>query len=346
MTNPMLDRTAWDDATPDPSLLVADGHQVSVNVRDNCLVIKDGPDGDRVRPIPAVPAIVKHVVITGSHGYVTVEAERWMTNHGITWAHIESVGSYPRTVSTSGPTASSPKLRRRQAMCGEGFPFFDAGLAITRRLLAQKIDGQAHNVETLFGDFEAAKEIKAWGERLPLADDIKTMHGFEGNAAKAYWQAWDNMPIRWKGIRPAKPHWQKFDARASKRHEFDINRNATDPINAALNYAYHLAETTCVIACHGAGLDPEFGISHSDDDGRYSFALDLVEVLRPWCDAKIIELFREPVVKTNFEEVRLGKKDGVCRIKAPLTHRIVSDVHAVSNVLQPAIKDIVKILSM
>lgn len=345
MTNPMLDRTAWDDATPNPAFLVVDGYKYSASVRDNCLYIVDGPDNDRTRRIPVVPAVVRHIVYLGSHGYITKEAERWMTNQGITWASIESVGSYPRTLSVSGPAASSPKLRRRQALCGAGLPFQDIGFAITRRLLAEKIEGQAWNAESLFGNKDAAKEIRAWGERLPLADDIETMHGFEGNAASAYWQVWDGMPVRWKGNRPGKPHWQCFDARASLRHAFDTNRNATDPVNAALNYGYHLIETASVIACHGAGLDPEFGISHSDKDGRYSFALDLMEVLRPWCDAKIVELFREPVLKAYFEEVKIGRKDGVCRVKTPFTHSIAAAVQGVTSKLQPAISDVVKLLN-
>lgn len=342
----MLDLTAWDDATPDPSLLVVDGYKVSVTVRDNCLKIMDGPDGDRSRNVPAVPRVVKHIIITGSHGFVTVEAERWMANHGITWAHIETISEYPRILSQSGPRSSSPKLRRRQAMCGTGLPFADLGVTITRRLLSEKMEGQACNAESLFGNREAVKEILMWKDKLSFTDDIKTMQGFEGNAAKAYWDAWDGMPIRWKGPRPAKPHWQAFDARSSKRHTFDINRNATDPINATLNLGYHIAETMCIVACNGAGLDPELGISHLDEDGRYSFALDLVEVLRPWVDAEIVGIFRKPVLKAYFEEVKLGKIDGVCRTKKPFTHQVATSVHGVVNKLQPAINDIVKILSM
>lgn len=58
-------------------------------------------------------------------------------------------------------------------------------------------------------------------------------------------------------------------------------RPPTDPINAALSYAYALLTKDIVATCLGVGLDPYLGVLHSPRFGRPSLALDLAEEFRP-----------------------------------------------------------------
>ena len=58
-------------------------------------------------------------------------------------------------------------------------------------------------------------------------------------------------------------------------------RNAVDPGNAILNYAYAVALGNSTRALIALGLDPTFGFLHADKSGRLSLSYDVIEVLRP-----------------------------------------------------------------
>jgi CRISPR-associated endonuclease Cas1 len=343
----MLDISEWEDATPDPSIVIADGPSVRISaiggsrsrsgaVNGASLVIKDGPDGTRERVISKVPATVKRLIILGTHGYMSLEAKRWLADAGISWAHIETKGSRIRTLGVSGGDVD-PKLMRNQAMCATGLPLEETGLAISRRFIAEKLEGQAWNCEALLDNRIAGRYIRERIEALPAMISVESIRGVEGDAAACYWSAWHGYPIRWQAPRPIKAHWQAFNDRKTLLRAWETNKDATDPINAVLNYAYHIAEVECVLACHAAGLSPVMGIMHADKAGRDSFALDLIEPLRPWVDNVVLGIFKSSMDKRWFSEVRRGSKDGAVEIQAPLTHRVVSGVHAMASKLQPAV---------
>lgn len=345
--HPMLDITEWEDATPDPSLVIADGPSVKISaiggsrsrsgaVNGASLVIKDGPGGKRERVFAKVPSKVERLVILGGHGYMSHEAKRWLADAGVSWAHIETGGRRVRTLDTSGADTNA-KLMRQQAMCAPGLPLEHVGLAITRRFIAEKLEGQAWNCSVILGNEVAAKYIRGQIDKLPGADNVKSIRGIEGDGAACYWSAWQGYPVRWKKPAPINPLWQAFPTRKTMLYSWETNKDATDPINAVLNFAYHMAEIECVLACHAAKLSPVMGISHTDRDGRDSFALDLIEPLRPWVDGMVLNLFKSSMDKRYFSTIRRNGKDGVVEVAAPLTHRIVAEVHSMASKLQPAI---------
>lgn len=330
MTHPMLDVSGWDDITPDPRVLVADGTSVTVNVYGGCLNIKDGPQSaKRERVIPKVPRTVRHIVILSTHGYVSLEAQSWMHHCDITWCVIDPTGKAPHMITVSGQNIS-PKLMRKQALCSPDGPMADVGIAIIRRYITRKLEGQAANAELLLGNVDVAKEIRTHIDNVAVADSVAKITGYEGLAATKYWDAWDGLPVRWLKPAPKQPHWQEFSVRRTLRRTYEDNRGATDPINAALNFGYKMAETECTLACYTANLSPAMGISHVDRIGRDSFALDLIETIRPRVDEIILGIFSRPMDKRLFTEDR----EGIVRLRAPLTHEIASAVHAIAYQIQ------------
>jgi len=319
----MLDRDAWDQANGDPSLIIADGPSVTVQVHGSMLVIKDGPlNNTRERAIARVPRIVKHVAILTAHGYVSLQAMRWMDDCEITWAIVDRSGQFPNTLGVSGAYVN-PMYLRQQAMCAPGMPAWFTGVKIMRRLIERKIEGQAWNVETVLGLAETAKTIREMIPKVQAARSTETIRGYEGNAADTYWDAWKGLPVVWKRPVPSQPHWIRFPSRRTLRRSWETNRGATDPINAALNFGYKCAETECTLAALAASLSPAMGIGHVDRPGRDSFALDLIEPMRPRVDRIILEIMSEPLDKRWFKESR----EGIVTVCSPLTHRILASVH-------------------
>jgi CRISPR-associated endonuclease Cas1 len=338
----MTDLQGWDDMTPDPALIVADGVSVTVNVYKEMLVIKDGPADDaRERRYAKVPRKVKHVVIFSPHGYVSTGAMRWMHDVGITWAVIDRSGKQPRTVGLSGGTVNA-SLMRRQAYAARGGPLEAIGIEIIRCFLTGKLQGQAFNARYLLGNPAQSDAIEAQLAALQRMDSLSRLGGTEGLAAREYWQAWKDLPVQWSYPQPIKPHWVKYPGRPSLARA-DSNRRASDPVNSMLNFGYHLAETECILALQAAGLSPDMGIAHTDVQGRASFALDLIEVMRPKVDEVVLNIASERMDKRWFSE----DAEGVVRVVAPLSHKLAAEIRSerVAGHLIPDVRNTVTMLN-
>lgn len=337
----MLDLTAWADATPDPAVCVADGSSVAITVNDGCLVIKDGPRGQRVRRYAKVPRILKYLVILDMHGYMSFDAHAWLDDCQVVWAHIDHRRGYPRTLANSG-RYTDPVLVRRQAFCGPDGPLAALGVEIIKRTITTKLAGQASNAEYLLGNPVTAKLIRSMIEDVQAADNIDAITGIEGNAASLYFPLWRGMPVRWKAPKPAKPHWLAYPERKTLRRGYETNKDATDPVNALLNFGYKVAETECALSCYGVALSPAMGISHyRDEPKRDSFALDLLETLRPEVDRIVLDMLAQPFDKRLF----LEDATGIVSLRAPLTHALISRVHSIAYQALPDLYWIAKRLA-
>lgn len=96
------------------------------------------------------------------------------------------------------------------------------------------------------------------------------MRGIKGAAAAIYFREIGSTVLAGSRGTP-------FAAQFQGRHR----RPATDPLNAALSFAYGLLARQCTLALATAGLDPRQGFLHAVRAGRPALALDLMEPLRP-----------------------------------------------------------------
>jgi CRISP-associated protein Cas1 len=102
------------------------------------------------------------------------------------------------------------------------------------------------------------------------------------------------------------------------------NWNASHPINAMLKYAYAVLMTEMRIKAIADGFDPMLVIVH--DQRHYfkertpSFALDLMEPLRPVVDRAILKMAAEETFSGADFQLQ---SDGVCRLNPELARRVV-----------------------
>lgn len=335
MTHPMLDLSAWNAANDDDSLIIADGKGVYINVhgqyRDDAtrqvnggvLVIKDGPMGEtRIREIARVPRTVKHLAILTNNGSFSLNAMSWLKDCEITWAVIDRSGRTPRRLGTSEGYIN-PDYVTQQVLCRPGMPNASVGVKIVRYLITEKLQGQADNAELVLRSPSAAAFIRSQIPAVARARSVETIRGIEGAAADEYWGVWRGRILEWKRPYPADEHWIVYPSRHSLRYTWETNRNATDPVNALLNFGYHCAEIECSLACYAASLSPAMGIGHATRGGRDSFALDLIEIMRPRVDRIILDILSKPLDKRWFR----ADRQGVVMCTSPLTHKVVSAVH-------------------
>lgn len=171
-----------------------------------------------------------------------------------------------------GPVSGNVLLRRAQH---EASLNPEVALAIARNMVAGKVQNARQVV--LRGAREVASnkhadELRDTAEvlartiqRLPACEDLSTLRGLEGDAARAYFSILDRL---------VSVDQETFKMNGRSR------RPPLDPLNALLSFLYALLMNDCVAAAEGVGLDPQVGFLHAIRPGRAALALDLMEELR------------------------------------------------------------------
>lgn len=149
-------------------------------------------------------------------------------------------------------------------------PLVVAKLRRQRSLMTRAIEQRPDQRKPLF---DAAESLARNLAQLGSAQDLSSLRGLEGSAARAHFQ----------GLAALLPPTLEFTGRN--------RRPPRDPVNACLSLAYTMLHFDAVRAAHVAGLDPLLGFYHRPAFGRESLASDLIEPLRPAVDEWVWQLF-------------------------------------------------------
>lgn len=190
---------------------------------------------------------------------------------GVALTHLSANGRFLARL--EGPVSGNVLLRRRQyRMADES----KGAAGIARAVLAAKVanartvllrgarDSQKH--ESGLRLRSAANALARQIQRLEDAAELPRLRGIEGDSAKLYFSAFNDLITTQK---------EAFSFSGRSR------RPPLDNINALLSLLYTLLVHDVSAALQSVGLDPAVGFLHSDRPGRPSLALDLVEELRP-----------------------------------------------------------------
>jgi len=116
---------------------------------------------------------------------------RILADQGAAFVMLDRRG---KVLAVTGPVSSSDaKLRRAQALAlGNG-----TALKISQGLISQKLAGQELLVRDMLHDPATAGAIARFRVDLSGAESIESVRLIESQAARAYWQAWSDLPILW-----------------------------------------------------------------------------------------------------------------------------------------------------
>jgi CRISPR-associated protein Cas1 len=232
---------------------------------------------------------VSEVVLVGRVG-ATTPALLMLLDAGIPLSFVTRSGKLRGRLTP--PSAKNLPLRHAQYDRARDPEFC---LAVSRAI----VDGKLCNSRALaYRVRRAHPGIAArWLERIEQAvgavaraDDLDTLRGIEGAAAKAYFQVFR------EALRPE----MTFEKRT--------RRPPRDPANGLLSFGYTLLTQNLMAACEVVGLDPYDGFFHADKYGRPALALDLVEEFRgPVVDSVVQLVINKRIVgPEDFSEGRGG----------------------------------------
>lgn len=148
-----------------------------------------------------------------------------------------------------------------------------------------------------------------------LSDIAPTLRGWEGAAAKRYFEA----------VNAVLPPAYRFQSRT--------RQPAKDMFNSLLNYSYGILYGKVEGALIKAGLDPYAGIFHRDDHNRPALVFDVIERYRLWADFVVIQLCRQQAIPPDC--FHTDPESGACMLE-PLGKRIL--IQAVNDYLAEVVE--------
>lgn len=183
----------------------------------------------------------------------------------------------------SGRSKGNVLLRKAQYRISDDE---DKGCLIARHMIMGKIFNCRWQVERTRRDHAmrvdveklllCSANLKTAYETALRSENLDTLRGIEGEAAKAYFGVFDDLILNQK---------DEFPFQGRNR------RPPIDRVNAMLSFGYRLLEQDCASSLESVGLDAYVGFLHRDRPGRQSLALDLMEELRPvLVDSQVLTL--------------------------------------------------------
>jgi len=172
-----------------------------------------------------------------------------------------------------GPVSGNILLRQAQFRKAEDSAF---AIDVAKAVIAGKLRNarqvllrgarEANNADDGAKLSHVADDLAASLRALSVANDLDTVRGVEGEAARNYFEALN--------------HLVRCEARGAFALNGRSRRPPRDRFNALLSFIYALVLNDCRSALESVGLDPQLGYLHAVRPGRAALALDLMEEFR------------------------------------------------------------------
>src|SRR5208337_4286290 len=217
------------------------------------------------------------IIVEGHSGYISLQALQWLSWNKIPVFVMNFDGSM---ISSILPPATMKADLRAAQIQACAIPSMK--LRIAKGLVKAKIGRSIEVLEWLAERYDISKEIllaKHEAMNLNLARTVESVRSVEGRVAVKYWTAYEKVL----------PETLDFQGRGTTSRA----SNASDPVNAALNYGYGFLEGECRKAINAVGLEPSVGFLHdfSDYQTKQSMVYDLQEPFRWLIDLTVMQAF-------------------------------------------------------
>jgi CRISP-associated protein Cas1 len=224
---------------------------------------------------------IDHVVLVGSVG-ITTPAMIALLKNGTGLAIIDSNGKLigrlnPLEMKNIHLQQAQFKYSQDQKFCLDVSKNFIIGKVSNAATMVARLRRSHPTIDPLI-----SKKLRQTKRQINLADNLATLRGIEGKAARVYFLAFR------QALHPA------WSFRARSHHP------PKDEVNALLGLAYTLLHENMITALEIVGLNPYEGFLHADKYGRPALALDLMEEFRHIiADSVVIGLINKKMLKPD-----------------------------------------------
>ena len=289
--------------------LILTGHGLSIRVDKGRLLIRDGithyPQQRQEHVFfKGSLDIPPRIILLDGFGTITLDALDWIAEQNSALIRVKWNGQFFSLISNGGQAADPVKfawqIKAREDE-GEKLTFY---LPLMEGKLANTLGTLADYLSPSAAKERAIEKIRLYLHRLQNdpPNKLKMLLGIEAQVASLYFAAWRELKINWKTSRryPIPNEWRSFYSRGSlkMKNKGGANIFATHPVNAMLNYAYTVLLGQTQLQVIADGYDPMLGVIHTRSRSQHgpprpSFAIDMMEPMRPVVDRVILKLVAE-----------------------------------------------------
>ena len=318
--------------------LLISGYGITIDVNNAHLTIKQKDSKIDFEP-HRIP--YDSIIIDGNYGSITFEAMRWLSKHDVSISLMNWNGNMLYTAMPKETLNADLKIKQYEKYLNPETRLYIAG-----QIVKQKVKSSVNLIKELsnFYDIDLTT-INREIERIDY-DNVNSLMMCEGRIASAYWSCLSEI---FKELAP------DFNFQSRKNLSYSWNMNASDPVNAMLNYGYAILESLVRKTVNTIGLDPSIGFLHEITPSKHPLVYDLQELFRYVVDYSVIELLETKLKKSDFittenYHIRLRPETAkllIEKIKENFNRRyeFKGKNHALDNILFENVKILGKYLS-
>lgn len=256
--------------------LLLHGYGVSIRIKDKKLVIRNGehplyPESKNEKLVLTDHADFDRIIIQGTSGWISFPALKWLASWGINVLMLDDLGKLYCNINQIEGN-SEVLIRQKQYDC-----FRDAQkrLQLQKWTISHKITSQI----LLCREFGLTTAImESLFSKLHSAKIENQIEKIESSVSFAYYS---NL------ARMLKPELE-FETRQNPMTR--TPRDATDVVNALLNYGYTILKTEIAKQLNTLGFDCFIGFMHHENRGHVSLVYDMTEPFRYLVDKSVIAI--------------------------------------------------------
>jgi len=264
--------------------LLLSGFGISIDVNKAHLTIKQKENVMEFEP-HRIP--YDSIIIDGHYGSISFEAMRWLSKHDVSIALLNWNGNL-LSLTLSQETLNA-KLKIKQY---ENYINPDLRMYIATQIIKQKVKSSFSLLDAL-SDFYDIIDLSTINKEIERIDynNINSLMMYEGRIASAYWSELSKI-FNFLA--------KDFHFEGRKNLSYSWNMNASEPINAMLNYGYAILESMVRKDINTIGFDVSIGYLHEIAPSKHPFVYDLQELFRYVVDYSVIELLETKLKKSDF----------------------------------------------
>jgi CRISPR-associated protein Cas1 len=272
--------------------LLISGFANSISVDKRKLVVSNAIENTRLE---FYPHQIKHdsIIIDGHTGSISFDAVRWVAKHNISLTLLNWDGNLLSVTLPKEPISSKLKIKQYEKYLNEKERY-----KIADKIIEEKVNKSCGLLVTLSDHYKEIKKsdinvIFTREENIyknTKQKDIKKLMTYEGRIADFYWDCLYEIFNRL---------YPEFNFQSRNNTLNSHNRNASDEINALLNYGYAILESEIRKDLNSIGFDPSISFLHELADSRASLVYDVQELYRWLVDLSVIQLLEEKKLKKS-----------------------------------------------
>ncbi|GGM77181.1 CRISPR-associated protein Cas1 [Thermogymnomonas acidicola] len=263
--------------------LLLSGFGISIEVNKAHLIIKQK---DFIKDLEPHRIPYDSIIIDGHYGSISFEAMRWLSKHDVSIALLNWNGNL---LSVTQPQETlNADLKMKQY---EKYHDPESRLYIASQIVKQKVKSSLGLIKALSKFYDI--DLTAINREIQRVDydNINGLMMYEGRIASAYWTELSKI---FNSLA------KDFNFQSRKNLSYSWNMNASDPVNALLNYGYAILESMVRKDINTIGLDVSIGYLHEIAPSKHPLVYDLQELFRYVVDYSVIELLETKLKRSDF----------------------------------------------